>query len=512
MENKDYLVRLTGISKSYPGVKALDDVDFDLMPGEVHCLVGENGAGKSTLMKILSGAENPDEGQIIINGNNYAGITPSLGISLGISTIYQETDLVGTMSIANNIFLGHEPTRRWGTVDHKELNKEAIVLLENVGVEHPASTLVRDINTANKQLVQIAKALSHESKVLIMDEPGATLNDHELEKLFTIVRKLKSDGIGIIYISHRLNEVKNIGDRVTVLRQGKQVSTKSINEVSISSLIRDMVGKKLEEHFVKEPAFEEEVLLSVRNISYKNRFQNISFDLRKGEVLGIAGLVGAGRSDLLNCLFGAFRPEKGEIILFGVRVRRHSPSSSVKMGIGLVPEDRRDEGLILIRSVDENITLPTIDRYSPRLVIDFKKVADTATRYVENLNIVTPSIKQIVENLSGGNQQKVVVSKWLAADTKILLLDEPTRGIDVGAKSEIYNLINRLTKEGISIIMASSELPEVINMSDRILVMAEGQITQELPGGRDKVTQEEIMEFAVPQREIDTVGVNNGRE
>ena len=443
MNNIQYLVRLSGISKAYPGVQALADVDFELLPGEVHCLVGENGAGKSTLMRILSGAEQPNEGKILINGGEYAGLTPSLGISLGVSTIYQETDLVGTMTIANNIYLGHEPTNRWGTVNHEGLKKDAGVLLENVGVEHPSSTLVRDINTANKQLVQIAKALSHESKVLIMDEPGATLNDHELEKLFEIVRRLKSDGIGIIYISHRLNEVTKIGDRVTVLRQGEKVSTKPISDVTIPSLIRDMVGKKLSEFFIKEAAFEDEILLSVRNISFKNRFQDISFDLRKGEVLGIAGLVGAGRSDLLNCIFGAFKPEQGEILLLGEKVNKHSPSASVKMGLGLVPEDRRDEGLILIRSVDENISLPIIDRLSPRLVIDFKKLTATANNYVDSLNIITPSIKQIVENLSGGNQQKVVVGKWLAADTKILLLDEPTRGIDVGAKSEIYNLINR---------------------------------------------------------------------
>jgi len=512
MNNIQYLVKLEGISKAYPGVQALEDVDFELLPGEVHCLVGENGAGKSTLMRILSGAEQQDEGKILINGKEYIGLTPSLGISLGVSTIYQETDLVGTMTIANNIYLGHEPANRWGAVNHKALNYNANELLENVGVEYTGSTLVRDINTANKQLVQIAKALSHESKVLIMDEPGATLNDHELEKLFKIVRRLKSNGIGIIYISHRLNEVTNIGDRVTVLRQGEKVSTKPINEVTIPSLISDMVGKKLSEHFIKEAAFEDEILLSVRKISYKNRFQDISFDLRKGEVLGIAGLVGAGRSDLLNCIFGAFKPEHGEIRLFGEKVKKYSPSASVNMGLGLVPEDRRDEGLILIRSVDENLSLPIIDRLSPRLSIDFKKMTEIANKYVDSLNIITPSIKQIVENLSGGNQQKVVVGKWLAADTKVLLLDEPTRGIDVGAKSEIYNLINRLTKEGISIIMASSELPEIINMSDRILVMAEGRITKELPGGSENITQEEIMEYAVPQREIDKVGVNDGSE
>ncbi len=499
MSSAGCLVRMVGISKAYPGVKALRAVDFDLEPSEVHCLVGENGAGKSTLMRMLSGAERPDQGTIEVLGDRYPALDPSQGIELGIATIYQETDLVGSMSVANNIFLGHEPLGRWGAVDWQKLNQDAAGLLKSIGVSMPVKARVRDLSAANKQFVQIAKALSRNSRVLIMDEPGGTLNDHELEKLFGIARQLKSRGIGIIYISHRLGEVLKIGDRVTVMRQGERVSTCSVSEVTIASLIHDMVGKDLGEQFGKVSSAGSEVVLSVQNLTSERHFYDVSFDLHRGEVLGLAGLVGAGRSELLKCIFGGLKHQYGTIALQGRVVSRSSPRHAVKLGLGLVPEDRRDEGLVLIRDVAENITLPIVDDLSPRLFIDFRRVADLANKFVKRLGIVTPSIRQSVQYLSGGNQQKVVLSKWLAAGAKILLLDEPTRGVDVGAKSEIYHLIRMLTSEGISIIMASSELPEVIGMSDRILVMAEGRITKELEGG-GQVTQEEIMEYAVPQR------------
>jgi ABC-type sugar transport system ATPase subunit len=493
------LVELVNISKQYPGVQALDNVSLDLRPGEVHCLVGENGAGKSTLMRVLSGAEHPDSGEIRINGSTYSGLNPADGIELGIAMIYQETELVDPMNVAHNIFLGHEPLTSFGMVDRSLMYKEASALLNRIGVAISPKLLARDLSTANKKLVQIAKALSRDCRIMIMDEPGATLSDHELEKLFDVIRQLGQAEIGVIYISHRLNEVLEIGDRVTVLRQGQNISTLPIAEVTIPSLIHDMVGRDLSEQYAKTFSSESEsVVLSVDNLSWGRHVRNVSFDLRRGEVLGLAGLVGSGRSELLNCIFGSAKPDSGEISVFGQPVKHKSPKDMIDLGVGLLPEERREEGLVLCLGVDDNINLPILQQLVSFLFINSRKFQEVAHHYVDNLRIATPSLRQLVQNLSGGNQQKVVVSKWLAADAKILLLDEPTRGVDIGAKSEIYQLIDDLTNRGVSVIMASSELPEIIGMSDRIMVMAEGHLTK-LFSSTENITQEEIMKYAVVQ-------------
>jgi len=496
MNQPDLLVEMSGITKTYPGVRALQGVDFDLRPGEAHCLVGENGAGKSTLMRILSGAERPDAGSIRVGGKTHETLDPALGHELGIAAIYQETDLVPQLSVAENIFLGHEPPGRWGSVDRGRLCRLSEGILARIGVRLPPRLLVGELSAANKQFVQIAKALSRDSRVLIMDEPGAVLSDHELRHLFETVAQLKREGIGIVYISHRLNEVLEIGDRVTVMRDGAGVRTDAAARLSIAEIVRLMVGRPLGEQFTKTPNIRDEVVLSVRDLAVEGHFRDVDFDLRRGEILGIAGLVGAGRTELLHCLYGVTSPDRGSISLDGERVRFRSPQQAVRFGLGLVPEERREEALVLPRSVKENIALSVLDRLAPHLVLDSRRMSREAQSFVGSLRIRTPTVEQPVQNLSGGNQQKVVLARWLAAGTKVLLLDEPTRGVDVGAKAEIYHLMNQLAAEGVAIVMVSSELPEVIGMSDRILVMAEGRITKAFRGGR--VSQEEIMEHAIP--------------
>ena len=480
MEQQEYLVKMTGISKSYPGVQALENVDFDLRPGEVHCLVGENGAGKSTLMRILSGAERPDRGAIEITGHEYDAISPILGHELGIAAIYQETDLVMPMSVALNIFLGHEPSRFGTFVNRLMLNRRARKLMSDFGLDIRPETPVRLLSPATQQLVQIVKALSRHSRILILDEPSAKLAETEIEHLFTLLQRFKAQGLGIIYISHHLNEVLKIGDRVTVLRDGALVATQDVATVTEDHLIELMVGRSLGEQFGKVKSVRDEIVLSVEDLAVRGQFEGVSFDLRKGEVLGIAGLVGAGRTELLQCLFGATRPSHGRVLLQGKRIKLHSPADAVRHGIGLVPEERRASGLVLDRSVAQNISFPVLDKVSRLFLVNFRRMYKIAQDFVDRLEIRTPSINQRVRTLSGGNQQKVVLSKWLAAGVKILLLDEPTRGIDVGAKAEIYHLVNQLASDGVSIIMVSSELPEVLGMSDRVLVMAEGHVTKEL--------------------------------
>lgn len=489
------LVRMTGITKTYPGVQALSNVDFDLLPGEIHCLVGENGAGKSTLVRILAGAEQPDSGTIEIQGHSFTALNPILAHRLGVGIIYQETDLVLKLNVAENIFLGHEPVTASGMLDRRQMIAEAQAILARMGVQISPNARVRTLNAGNRQLVQIAKALSWDSRILVMDEPGASLSDYELDRLFAMLTQLKLQGIGIIYISHRLGEVLRIGDRVTVLRDGHRIHTAPVAEVTFDNLIRLMVGRPLGEHFGKVSACRDEIVLSARGLTCVGRFTDISFDLHRGEILGLAGLVGAGRSDLLACLFGALQPDGGTFLVEGQPVRFGSPRDAIQKGLGLVPEDRRESGLILIASVQDNIALPILERISRFAVLSFRRLAQIAAEFIERLQIRTPSVKQKVQHLSGGNQQKVVLAKWLAAGVKILLLDEPTRGIDIGAKSEIYRLLNQLVAQGVSIIMASSELPEVIGMSDRILVMAEGRITREFVA--QEATQEAIMQYAI---------------
>ncbi len=492
---QDYVLEMRGISKTYPGVRALEEVDLVVRRGEVHALVGENGAGKSTLIKILAGAETRDKGRIVIDGQVVTDLTPQKAMALGIGIIYQEFNLVPYLSVAENIFLGREPRGRIpGWIDFKRMYAEAESILHSLGAHFDVRTPVHQLSVAQQQMVEIAKASSRKVKVLAMDEPSATLTEHELQNLFALIRRLKQQGVAVIYISHRLEEIFEIADRVTVLRDGKKVGTRDVKEVTREELIRMMVGRELREMIPKEPAPLGPPILEVRGLSQRGVLNNISFSVRKGEVVGLAGLVGAGRTELARAIFGADPYDSGEILLEGKPVQIRSPREAIQQGIGLVPEDRKQVGLILSMVVRENITLAGLHQLLNLGFIRRRKEREVALRFIEDLMIRTPSLEQEVKNLSGGNQQKVVLAKWLFTQARVMIFDEPTRGIDVGSKAEIYHLMNRLAKQGVAILMISSELPEILGMSDRILVMHQGRIVGEL--SREEATQERIMHLA----------------
>lgn len=493
------IIRMEGISKAFPGVQALDRVDFEAYSGEVMALVGENGAGKSTLMKILSGAYMKDTGRIYIDGKRVEIQNPYHAQLLGISTIYQELNVTPNQTVAQNIFLGREIKRKGilgklGFVDKKEMERRAKELLNRVGANIDPRELVKNLSVAQRQMVEIAKALSLEAKIIIMDEPTSALGPEEVEKLFEIIRQLKEQGIAIIFISHRLEEVFKIADRITILRDGKLVGVMSKDEATFDKVIYLMVNRPLGDMFKKEEVSKGKLILEVKNLR-SAIIKDVSFSLYEGEILGIAGLVGSGRTELVRLIFGADPKISGEIYLNGEKVEIKSPEDAVKHGIGLVPEDRQNQGLILKMSVRENIGVTIIRKILKFLgFIDKNKLTEIAENFVKRLNIKTPSIFEKVLYLSGGNQQKVVLAKWLASNPKILILDEPTRGIDVGAKAEIHAIMSQLAKIGIGIIMISSEIPELLAMSDRILVMSEGKVVVELP--RSEATQEKIMAYA----------------
>jgi ribose transport system ATP-binding protein len=492
------ILRMEGISKSFPGVRALDGVAFEVMPGEVHALMGENGAGKSTLMKILAGAYTADSGSIFVDGERASISSPHDANELGISIIYQEFNLIPQLSVAENIFLGREPTSSFGFVDMRTMEKEAQELMNGLGASVDVKTPVGKLSVAMQQMVEIAKATSRKSRVIVMDEPSATLTEHELQNLYTLIHKLKNEGVAVIYISHRMDEIFSVGDRITVLRDGKTVGTLSANQASPDELIRMMVGRTLEQNFPKVEAQRGDPVLVVKNLSQGQKLHDISFQVHAGEIVALAGLVGSGRTEIARCIFGADSYDSGEILLDGNRIQG-GPQDAIKSGIGLVPEDRKGQGLVLELSVRENTNLAALPSHFG--FVDEKRETQAAEEYVDSLGIKTPSIHQRVKNLSGGNQQKVVLSKWLLTDSKLLVLDEPTRGIDVGAKVEIYQLMNKLVADGMAILMISSELPEVLGMADRILVMREGRLVGEM--SRAEATQEKIGELAVgvPVRE-----------
>lgn len=488
-------LQMRAITKTYPGVRALDGVDFNVLPGEVHALLGENGAGKSTLMKILAGAQPMDSGEILIDGKPVTIVSPQAAMDLGISIIYQEFNLVPYMTAGENIYLGREPSSTLpGTVDFGKLFSDSQKVIDDLGVSLSARTLVADLSVAQQQMVEIAKATSRKSRIIAMDEPSATLTDHELESLFRLIRQLKKQGVSIIYISHRLEEVFEIADRATVFRDGQFVGTVNVADTNREEIIKLMVGRELTETMPKRSAELGEPALSVKGLNRGKSIRNVSFTVRKGEVLGLAGLVGAGRTEVARAIFGADPIESGEIVLEGKKVSIHSPQDAINLGIGLVTEDRKAQGVVLGMAVRENITMAKLSAVSLLGIVSRNKERQVAKQYVEDLLIKTPTIEQEVQNLSGGNQQKVVLAKWLFTKSKVLIFDEPTRGIDVGAKTEIYNLMNRLAEQGVAIIMISSELPEILGMSDRILVMHEGRIAGEL--SRDEATQEKIMHLA----------------
>lgn len=493
------VLEMRGIAKAYPGVVALHSVDFSVRPGEVHALIGENGAGKSTLMKILAGADTKDSGQIFIDGKESHIDTPQEAMRLGVSIIYQEFNLVPYMNAAENIFLGREPASVVpGLIDFGRMYSDAEKIIDELGVALDVRTTMNHLSVAQQQMVEIAKATSRKSRIIAMDEPSATLTDHELENLFGLIRRLKAEGVSIIYISHRLEEIFEIADRVTVLRDGELVATKDIAETNRADIIRMMVGRELSDSIPKIAAEARDVALEVRNLNRAGVLHDINFQVRSGEILGIAGLVGAGRTEVARAIFGADPIDSGQIIMNGKPVTIHSPRRAISLGIGLVSEDRKALGLVLGMAVRENISLANLGVLSRLGFIKRRKEREIAESYVKDVLIKTPSIEQAVQNLSGGNQQKVVLAKWLFTKSKVLIFDEPTRGIDVGAKTEIYQLMNRLAAQGVAIIMISSELPEVLGMSDRTLVMHEGRIAGEL-SGKD-ATQERIMGLATGEQ------------
>ena len=491
-------LQMKSIIKTYPGVRALDGVNFEVAKGEVHALVGENGAGKSTLMKILAGAQPMDSGEILIDGAPVHVTTPQKAMDLGVSIIYQEFNLVPYLNAAENIFLGREPKGAIpGFIDFPTMYAEAQEVVDHLGVSLNVRTPVNRLSIAQQQMVEIGKATSRNATIIAMDEPSATLTEHELESLFDLIRSLKEKGVSVIYISHRLEEIFQIADRVTVLRDGQLVDTKPVSETDRADIIRMMVGRELKESAAADQKQSIKIgspALTVKNLTRKGVIEDINLTVHKGEILGIAGLVGAGRTELARAVFGADPIDEGEILLDGNKIEVRSPRDAIRQGIGLVTEDRKALGLILGMVVRENISLANLDALTRFGFVNRREEKRIALHSIEELMIKTPSIEQQVQNLSGGNQQKVVLAKWLFTQSKVLIFDEPTRGIDVGSKVEIYQLMNRLAANGTAIIMISSELPEILGMSDRILVMHDGRIAGEL--SRKDATQEKIMQLA----------------
>jgi ABC-type sugar transport system ATPase subunit len=493
------ILEAENIDKRFPGVHALDNVSLTITPGEVHAVVGENGAGKSTLMKILAGAYGPDRGTIRIDGEAVTIENPRAAQDLGIITIYQELSLVDALSVGENVFLGDLPTHSGGSwrVDWPTVWSRAAELLERVGLRIRPQTRVRDLSVAQKQMVEIARALARNVRVLILDEPTSSLTERETEKLFEIISQLRNRGVGIIYISHRLGEVFRIAQQVIVLRDGIVVGSLPVRDASEDLLVRMMVGRDLARLFTEARASDAPVRLEVRGLSRRGVLHDVSLSLRGGEIVGLAGLVGAGRTELARCLFGADSISEGEILLDGAKVDIRSPGHAVDLGIALVPEDRKLQALILGMGVRENLSLPVLDRLGSPFVPSRRRERALASDYIRSLTIRTPHMEQRVSALSGGNQQKVVIARWLATKPKVLILDEPTRGIDVGAKAEVHALIARLAEQGVAILMISSELPEILGMSHRILVMRGGRIVAEIP--RQDATEESIMAAATGQ-------------
>ncbi|HEX7683731.1 MAG TPA: sugar ABC transporter ATP-binding protein [Trinickia sp.] len=489
------ILRLEGIVKRFPGVLALDGIRLDLRAGEVHAVCGENGAGKSTLMKIISGQYLPDEGVIRYRGQPVRFESTSQAQAAGIAIIHQELNLVPHLSVAENLYLAREP-KRGPFVDTRKLNADAVRCLQRIGLDVPPTTLVGTLSIAQQQMVEIAKALSFDSTVLIMDEPTSSLTESETVQLFRIIQELRAAGVAILYISHRLDEMAQIVDRVTVMRDGRHISTDDFAAVTVNDIVARMVGRSLDDAYpARQSTPTQEVLLGVRNLRRDGVFGPVSFDLRKGEILGFAGLMGAGRTEVARAIFGADRPDEGSIDLHGERVTIRSPREAIRHGIAYLSEDRKQEGLALGMSVAANITLSNVAGISSRAgFLRFEEEAEIARRYVHDLAIRTPSIEQRVRNLSGGNQQKVVIGKWLYRGSKILFFDEPTRGIDVGAKFAIHGLMDRLAAQGVGVVLISSELPELLGMTDRIAVFHEGCITAVLE--TKQTSQEEIMHFA----------------
>ncbi len=488
------LLEVKNIDKSFPGVKSLSDVCFTLLPGEIHVVLGENGAGKSTLMKVLTGVYQKDSGTMLLEGHEVEPQNPRAASDLGINIIYQEFNLLPDLSVSENIFIGREFKNALGIVDEKKTYKETQCLLKKLNLEVDPNAKVASLSVGQRQMVEIAKAISCKSKVLIMDEPTAALTEKEIEKLFAVILDLKKQGVGIIYISHRLEEFEAIADRVTVLRDGRYIDTLVFAETTLEELIKLMVGRSLEDKFPKRNSRIGDVVFSVENLNQGQTLQGISFNVRSGEVLGISGIVGAGRTELARALFGADAIDSGRVVLHDKVLHVRSPRDAIQSGIAYLTEDRKKDGLMLSQSVEDNIMIANQVLYSQLGVCNFAVSKRICTDYVKILAIKTPSIAQMVQNLSGGNQQKVILAKWLCQQKQVFIMDEPTRGIDVGAKREVYQFINKLTDEGAAVIIISSELPEVLGMSDRVMVMCKGRVAALLD--KSEATQEKIIYHA----------------
>ena len=490
-------LEMKNITKRFPGVVALDNVSLSVEKGEVHSLCGENGAGKSTLMKVLNGVYKADEGEIFFYGKKVDVKSPHKAQELGLSIIFQELNLVNSLSIAENIFLGRLKKNKFGKVLWNEIFLDASGLLGHIGAQLDPKTEVGKLSVSQKQMVEIAKALSFDSKIIIMDEPSATLTEKEVEKLYAIIRELKSKEITVIYISHKMDEIFDLSDRVTVLRDGQAIKTMLISETSREDIVNKMVGRDMNHAFPNRIPKDGESILKVENISVDGKLDDISFELKKGEVLSLAGLVGAGRTEILRAIFGADKIDSGKIFLNGKQIKISSPIDAIENGIALLNEDRKEEGLVLNFSVAENISAAKLESITKLGFLQKVTEKNVAKKYVNDLSIKTPGIYQKCINLSGGNQQKVALAKWLYSDAEILMLDEPTRGIDVGAKQEIYLIINELVKQGKSVILVSSEMPEVLALSDRIIVMHEGKIKGEFDNKNKQVKSEQILHCAI---------------
>jgi ribose transport system ATP-binding protein len=492
----ELLLHVQGVSKSFPGVQALDDMHLDLRAGEVLALVGENGAGKSTLMKLLTGVYDEDDGEFFLNGEPYEPTSPKHAQELGISIIHQEFNLMPDLTVAQNLFIGREPRGSLLFLNERRLNAQAQELIERLHLPLRPKELVGNLTVAKQQMVEIGKALSYDAKLLIMDEPTAALNDAEVEVLHDLIRRFVKPDTGVIYISHRMDEIKRIADRVTVIRDGRYVGTRDTSETTMTEVISMMVGREISGE-AKPVGVQErrEVVLEVSGLTTKDLLKDVSFELRQGEILGFAGLMGAGRTEVARAVVGADKLDAGTISLRGREIRIHAPADAARHRIGYLSEDRKQFGLLLEQEVNANIGLSALaERFQSWGFVKDRAMRATSREYVKTLRIKTPSVAQTAKNLSGGNQQKVVIAKWLVKDCDVLIFDEPTRGIDVGAKEEIYRLLNELAGQGKSIIMISSELPEVLRMSHRIVVMSEGRVTGTLDAG--EATQESVMHLA----------------
>ncbi len=487
-------IEMTNIQKSFGTNRVLAGVDFDLREGEVHALMGENGAGKSTLMNILTGLHGRDEGKIVVDGQETYFANPKEAEERGVAFIHQELNIWPEMTVLDNLFIGKELTSGIGFLNMKQMKALAKEQFRKLAVTIPLTQEAGLCSVGQQQMIEIAKALMTQAKVIIMDEPTAALTEREIEKLFDVIRSLKKEGVSIVYISHRMEEIFTICDRITVMRDGKSVDTQAIPDTSFDEVVKKMVGRELTERYPARQPSPGETVLEVKNISGKGRFENVSFSVRAGEIVGVSGLMGAGRTEMMRAIFGLDPLDSGEVWVRGKKVSIRKPDDAVKHGIGFITEDRKDEGLVLDFSVRENMALPNLFSFSSRGFISGKKEQDFVDTLTKRLQIKTHSSETQARNLSGGNQQKVVIAKWIGIGPSVLILDEPTRGVDVGAKREIYQLMNELTERGVAILMVSSELPEVLGMSDRILVVHEGRISGELD--HEQATQEQIMTLA----------------